>query len=254
VADEISYGTNVVGQFLGERQRFAYETGQTLPQRVVEACNVMGFPGLFRDRLVPLRRDHAFVGLILIGVKPGLLAIRHRDLSPQLLSALPTTIPDVEGNNLAGFGVHGNPDPLPVGSLPYETPHLVGFGFSLVHDDLGWPSRLPHMEVIGTRRKAFHHKVQQPRETDAHGPTDPAQRDALAQQVFNQRALLIRNDMAFGAGHKLASTCFALMILFASASMAIFLVSVRLTLWARVYRDHSWLLTSAVLVTVLGQQ
>src|SRR6266403_1759368 len=53
--------------------------------------------------------------------------------------------------------------------------------------------------VFGTRRKAFHHKVQQPRETDAHGPTDPAQGDALAQQVFNQRALLIRNDMAFGA-------------------------------------------------------
>jgi hypothetical protein len=49
-------------------------------------------------------------------------------------------------------------------------------------------------------------------------------------------------------------TRFALMILFAGASMAIFLVSVRLTLWARIYHDHSWLLTSAVLVTVLGQQ
>ncbi len=44
MADEISYGPNVVGQFLGERQRFADETGQTLPQRVVEAFDVIGFP------------------------------------------------------------------------------------------------------------------------------------------------------------------------------------------------------------------
>jgi hypothetical protein len=224
----------VVGQFLGERQRFSDETGQTLSQRVVEASDVMGFPGLFRDRLVPLRWDHAFVGLILIGVKPGLLAIRQRDLSPRLLSALPTTIPDVEGNNLAGFGVHGNPDPWLVGSLPYGAPHLVGF--SLVNDDLGWPYRLPYMQVVGTRRKAFHHEVQQPRESDTYCTTDPAQRDALAQQVCNQRALLVRNDVVVKAGHKLASTCFAVMILFAGVRMAIPLVSGRLTLWGHLLR------------------
>jgi hypothetical protein len=160
VADEISDGTDVVGQFLGERQRFADETGQTLSQRVVEAFDVIGFPGLFRHRLMPLRRIHAFVHLILIRVKPGLLAIRPRDLGPQRLSAVPTTISNVEGDNLTGVGVHGNPDPLPVGSLPYEASHLVGFGFQQVHDDLGWPSRSLYMQVIGTRRKAFHHKVQ----------------------------------------------------------------------------------------------
>jgi hypothetical protein len=89
------------------------------------------------------------------------------------------------------------------------------------------------MEMIGTRRNACYHNVQQPRETDSHRTTDPAQRDALAQQLFNQRALLVRNDVAFGAGHTLASTRLALMMLFASASMAILLVSARLTLWAR---------------------
>jgi hypothetical protein len=68
--------------------------------------------------------------------------------------------------------------------------HISGFSFSLVNDDLGWPCRLPYMKVIGTRRKALHHKVQQPRETDLYHTTDPAQRDALAQQMFNQRALL----------------------------------------------------------------
>jgi hypothetical protein len=76
----------------------------------------------------------------------------------------------------------------------------------------------------------------------------------LAQQVCNQRALLVSHDVVFGAGHKLASTRWALMMLFAGASMAIVLVVLRLTLWARLYHDHSWLVTSAVLVTVLGQQ
>jgi hypothetical protein len=108
------------------------------------------------------------------------------------------------------------------------------------------------MEVIGTLRKAFHHKVQQPRETDTYRTTAPAQRDALTQQVFNQRALLLSNDVVFWAGHKLAPTRFALMMLFAGASMAIFLVVVRLALWTCIYHDHSWLLTSAVLVTLLG--
>jgi hypothetical protein len=185
---------------------------------------VIGFPGVFRNSLVPLCWNHAFVGPILIRVKPGLLAIGHRDMGPQRLSAFPTTIPHVEGNNLTGLGIHGHLDPWLVGSLPYEAPHLVGFSFSLVNDDLGWPCRLPYMKVIGTRRKALHHKVQQPRETDPYHTTDPAQRDALAQQMFNQHALLIRNDMVFGAGHKLASTRVALMILFACASMAILLV------------------------------
>jgi hypothetical protein len=72
--------------------------------------------------------------------------------------------------------------------------------------------------------------------------------------VFTQHALLVSNDVVFRAGHKLASAGFALMIRFAGASMTICLVVVRLTLWARIYHDHSWLLASAVLLTVLGQQ
>ena len=86
MADEISDGTDVVGQFLGERQRFAYKTRQTLPQRVVEAFDVIGFPGVFRNSLVPLRRHHAFIRFVLIRMKPGLLAIRYRDISPQSLA------------------------------------------------------------------------------------------------------------------------------------------------------------------------
>jgi hypothetical protein len=67
------------------------------------------------------------------------------------------------------------------------------------------------------------HKVHQPRETDAHGPTDTTQGDALAQQAFHQRALPKRNAPLGGLSDKLAWTRLALMILFPIMSMAIFL-------------------------------
>ena len=80
------------------------------------------------------------------------------------------------------------------------------------------------MQVLGTGRKTFHHKVQEPRETDAYGTADPAQREALPQQVFHPRALLIRNEAVVGRGTELAFARFTLIILLPMASMTIFLV------------------------------
>jgi hypothetical protein len=252
VADEISSGTDVVGPFLGERQRFTYQTRQALPQRVVEAFNVISFPGVFRNSLVPLHRNHACARFVPIRMKPGLLARRYRDIGPECFGTVATPIADMKRHDLACLRVHSDPDPWLVGSLPHNAPKLVGF--SLVNNDLGWPCRSPDMEVIGTRRTAFHHIGQQPRETDTYRTTDPAQRNALAPQVFNQRALLVSNEVVFGAGHTRASTRVAWMMLFADARMAIFLVVVRLTRWARIDHDHRGLLTSAVLGPVWGQQ
>ena len=65
--------------------------------------------------------------------------------------------------------------------------------------DLGGPGWELGMQVIGTGRKAFHHKVQEPRETDAHGTADPTEGDALAQQLFDLPALLGRNAPVEGA-------------------------------------------------------
>jgi hypothetical protein len=81
------------------------------------------------------------------------------------------------------------------------------------------------MEVIGTGGKAFHHKVQQPRQIDAYDPTEPTQREALTQQAFIHSARRIQNEMVFGRGPKLVLAGFALMILLAVAGMAIFLVA-----------------------------
>ena len=79
------------------------------------------------------------------------------------------------------------------------------------------------MQVIGAGRKAFHHKVQEPRETDAHGTADPTERDALAQQLCDPPALLVRNAPVEGVRRKLAVARFTLMILFPMAGMTIFL-------------------------------
>jgi hypothetical protein len=56
--------------------------------------------------------------------------------------------------------------------------------------------------------------------------------------MLNQHALLASNDALFGAGHKLASACFALVVLLAAMYMAVFLELYRSTPWARVSDDH----------------
>jgi len=82
------------------------------------------------------------------------------------------------------------------------------------------------MEVIGAGGKAFHQKMQEPGETDAHGTTDPAEREALAQQLFDPQALLRRNAPVEGVRGQLAAARCTLMILLPMAGMTIFLVSV----------------------------
>ncbi len=52
---------------------------------------------------------------------------------------------------------------------------------------------------------------------------------ALTEQVLDQRALLVSNDALFGASYKLASTCFAPVILLAAMNMAVLLELYRST-------------------------
>jgi len=80
------------------------------------------------------------------------------------------------------------------------------------------------MEVIGARRKALDHKVQEPRKTHPHGTADPTQGHALAQQLFDLHPLLGCNTAVHSLSRKLAAAGFTLMILFPVAGMAIFLV------------------------------
>jgi hypothetical protein len=94
------------------------------------------------------------------------------------------------------------------------------------------------MEIIGAGGNAFHHTVQEPRQTDAHGTANPTQRDALAQQVFNHGALLAPDATVFGRGHTRALARLTLMMLLSMAGRAIFLVPDRSTVRARLSNDH----------------
>ena len=40
--------------------------------------------------------------------------LHHRNIGPELLTALATPIPAMKRNDLAGRGIHGNPDPLDI--------------------------------------------------------------------------------------------------------------------------------------------
>jgi hypothetical protein len=66
--------------------------------------------------------------------------------------------------------------------------------------------------------------VQQPRQADAHRAANPAQGEALAQEVCNLCTSLGSNEKVFGASAKLALAIFTQMILFTLAGMTIFLV------------------------------
>lgn len=81
------------------------------------------------------------------------------------------------------------------------------------------------------------HKVHQPRETDVHGPTNPAQGDALWQQAFKQRTLSKRHAPLDSLSDKLSWTRLALMML-----IPIFLNGLDATPGRRLYRSWQWLL------------
>jgi uncharacterized protein YjbI with pentapeptide repeats len=172
------------------------QTREALPQRAIKALNVIGFPSFLRDGFMPLCRNDPLIGIVLIRMEGSLFAVHHGDVGPQRFGAVTTAIPDVKRNDLACLSIHSNPDPRLMGFLLYKAPHLIGFGFQLSNHDVCWLLWQLDVSMVGTGRKALDHTVQEPGEADAHGTADTAQRDALAQQVCNQGALLVRNALA----------------------------------------------------------
>ena len=67
-------------------------------------------------------------------------------------------------------------------------------------------------------------KAQEPLECDTHGATDAAPRYPLHQQAFDQRSCVSRDEVLFEAVDKLTAAVAALMVLFATVDVAIFLV------------------------------
>ena len=92
MADEIFDNIDVVREFLGERQRVADEARDALAQGVIEALDMIGFPGVLRDGFMPFRRNHPGIGIVLIRMEYGPLTVRFRNLRPQALGTSATAI------------------------------------------------------------------------------------------------------------------------------------------------------------------
>ena len=110
MAEEEFDGTDMVFYLLGAGQRGAPKARKTLPQGVVEALDVVGFPCFFRDGFVAFRRNDTVVHVILVRVKRGVLLIDLGDLRPERFGTHPTAVAHMKRNNLTRGGVHSQPE------------------------------------------------------------------------------------------------------------------------------------------------
>jgi hypothetical protein len=104
----------------------------------VKALDVIGFPCFLGNRFVLGCWNDACVGFVLIRVKCGLLTIRRRDVGPQLCCALTAPIANMEGNDLARYGVHCQPEPLLVRLLLDKAAHLVRLNVQSLYNHRIW--------------------------------------------------------------------------------------------------------------------
>ena len=77
------------------------------------------------------------------------------------------------------------------------------------------------MQMIGSPTKLLVHELQEPAEPHTHRATDPAQRDALQQELLNERPLLLWDDMIFWIQDKGPATSPTAMILFTTMNVAV---------------------------------
>ena len=140
MADEEFDGTYVVRQFLGERQRVAHQTRNALSQGVVEALEVIGFPGFLRDGFVSSHRNHALIGVILIRMKRGLFPVYQRELGPQLFGTVATAIPPMTSATPASCAIDGRSP-----SSTMLSPTVI----------TGWTSRMSDVTIAGSTFNVF---------------------------------------------------------------------------------------------------
>src|SRR5262245_46829558 len=107
--------------------------------------------------------------------------------------------------------------------------------------------------MLGGRLKPLDHELHEPPEPDTHRTTDPAQRDSFQQQSFNQRTLLLGNQMIFWIADKGPATHFAAVILFAGMNVTISFIPCGSTLGTCFSHDHSTYLGLPLPILVLAK-
>ena len=101
------------------------------------------------------------------------------------------------------------------------------------------------MQMLRQCLEALDQKTQEPLEGDAHRTTDAAQRETFQQQAFDERTLVLRDEVLFKTVDKLPSAVVAVMILFTVVNGPVFLKLGGLAPWTDVSDHHGVLLTSA---------
>jgi hypothetical protein len=213
MADEVLDSTAMVRQLFGEGQGVPDEAGDALPQRVREALDVMGVPGVLREGF-GLRRRHDPCGDdILSGIERRSLAIHRRQMGPPLLRARVTAIPAVDRHEVPRLLVHGAPPPWLGGLLLHDTPHLLRFHLPTPKEPLPWGRHGPHRQMSRQRRTAGDPQTHEPPDTDATGTAKAMQRDWLAASTFHQGALFVTDSPVVRGEDTLATTRLPLMVL-----------------------------------------
>ena len=146
-----------------------------MAHRAGESLAVIGLASQFGDRMAPSWRNDSCVDRVLICVEPGLLLIHGRNHLPQHLSALATTVANVEGKDLTGGAVHRNPDPVAVRLLPHTAPELVELSLQPVQDHCLRARGGLDMQGRGSCLKTLNKKLSELPESNPHCTAAPAQ-------------------------------------------------------------------------------
>jgi hypothetical protein len=194
-----------------------------LAQGVVESLDVVSVAGELGERVMLSSRNHSSIGSMVVGIEGCLLTLHRRNVRPQLLGAFTTAITDMKGNDLTRLPVHGDPDPVWISLLLYETPQLVRLNREAGNQYVrGGRNRL-HMQMRRRRGKAGHHEVHQPAKTHSQSAAYAVQRNLLAQQVFHYQTLFFVYHALGGVDDKLPATVLAWVMLFAIMNVVILL-------------------------------
>jgi hypothetical protein len=105
MVEKVENGTNVVLELLGEGQGFSAHAAHALPQRVIEAFDVIRLPSRFADDLVALGGENARVGLPEVGVADGTHPIVRRERLPESASGLCTSLTNRYPNDFPRFSI-----------------------------------------------------------------------------------------------------------------------------------------------------
>jgi hypothetical protein len=94
-------------------------------------------------------------------------------------------------NDLAAFGVHGEPHPLLVRLVLHKASHCIGFHCKPLNHDVVCTTHVLDMQMVRQGLEALHQKAQEPLELDSHRATNTAQRCPLHQQAFDQSSGIV---------------------------------------------------------------